>query len=205
LFVFAALDATEIRREGFDLLHARILSKPVRDARDRAHRNSGAVDYRTPLAFAGVQPLDDVLMEGFMHGLNFTPILGTLQAKYGSAAKLGYLPMPRSPRPTYLAALQSALADNVRVLMDRKWPQLSSKDDRITELAKLAGIGRNTVYRIVDPEGAAKDGAYVYPRLDNIAALARSVGVSAADLLTPEFAVRNPPAAADRRRPKPAA
>jgi DNA-binding phage protein len=130
-----------------------------------------------------------------------TPINGTLQAEYGSGGKLGYWPVPRHDRPAYLAALQSALADNVRVLMDRKWPQLRSKDDRISELAKLTGIGRNTIYRILDPEGTAKNGAYVYPRLDTIATLARRLEVSAADLLTPDFALRNQVTEAGKRKP----
>lgn len=130
---------------------------------------------------------------------------GSLQAEYGSRANLGFVAMPRHVRPAYLAALQSALADNVRVLMDRRWSHLRSKDDRVTQLAKLAGIGRNTVYRIVDPEGAAKDGSYVYPRLDNIAALGRALGVTAADLLTPDYAMRLPTAEAARRRNTPPA
>jgi DNA-binding phage protein len=113
--------------------------------------------------------------------------------------------MPRHDRPPYLAALQSALADNVRVLMDRKWPQLRSKEDRVSRLAKLAGIGRNTVYRILDPDGTAKKGDYVYPRLDSIAAIARQLNVSVIDLLTPETAVRAPVTEPDRRRTKPAA
>ncbi len=111
--------------------------------------------------------------------------------------------MPRHIRPPYLAALQATLADNVRVLMDRKLGHLSSKDDRIIELAKLADIGRNTVYRILDPEGAAKGGAYTYPRLDNIAALARALEASTVEILTPDFSVRVQ--APDRPKRRPAA
>lgn len=113
--------------------------------------------------------------------------------------------MPRHIRPPFLAALQSALADNVRVLMDRRWPDISSKDERIKKLEAESTVSKNTIYRILDPDAQAKKGAYIYPRLDSIAILARTLDVSTIELLTPDYAARAQPSQPPPKRRNPSA
>lgn len=63
MFGFAAMSATEVRREGLNLLDAGILRLPTGDPRNGAQRNARLRHDNRPLALTGIEPLNNKLMD----------------------------------------------------------------------------------------------------------------------------------------------
>jgi|GEM_PF-2461684 len=105
-------------------------------------------------------------------------------------------------KPVSRAALllRQKVAENVLLLMERRFPaaRYRTASDREKELAKEAGCSWSTIQRVLAPikthvkrrgQTPDEDGSEgIGTKIDTIADLAVVFGVSAADLLTPNFA-----------------
>jgi hypothetical protein len=117
------------------------------------------------------------------------PMYGYSQPTDGGISDLICDGMPKEPKghkPVSRAAilLRDRVAENVMVLMSRRFPardpRYSTESKRQKALAKEAGCSWSTIQRVLAPNNFAK--------IDTLADLAVVFGVSAADLLTPNFA-----------------
>jgi DNA-binding phage protein len=84
--------------------------------------------------------------------------------------------MSRSPSPDYVSDVRATLAMNLRSRMDAFYPGMS-ETRQAEQLGKDAGIGKNTVLRMIDLD---YDGS---PKLDALAKVASQLGCEIADLL----------------------
>jgi transcriptional regulator with XRE-family HTH domain len=74
--------------------------------------------------------------------------------------------------------------DNIRALAVQVFPRHPNETEWMLRLAKRAGIGKESVRRMVKGIGS--------PRLDNVEAVAHALGVSLTDLLSSQFNGRKP-------------
>lgn len=113
-------------------------------------------------------------------GLKGNPMFGITQPNKGIHRPLmcGRMPkMSKGPAPDELLQLRDALAANLRVHMNIKFPELS-ETAAAERIGRDSGVGRNTVLRAI---GKGSDDSDV--RLDTVVKLAIYFKVSTLDLL----------------------
>lgn len=109
--------------------------------------------------------------------------------RYSGMAKKGKTPVGDHAQ-AFVIALQSTLADNLETLARKRFGQSAKVSHLTAALEKEArsrgfDVSKNTFHHMIEPN---KQTPRVYARLDNLAIVARIFGVTAKDLLTPNFA-----------------
>ena len=169
----------EVRSQLLDMTNPRIFDLSPRDLLDGALRDTAASSNVRPTPFRRLEAFQDEFVHR-SHNVDSNPGCGFTQPSNGADSLVRWPPMPRPRTPVSPTspAMEHFIA-NVRALLPVSFPLDGTDTDRIEELAKRAGVGKETVRRAL--KGDAKS------RVDTLEKVSGALGAVLAQMVTPGY------------------